>query len=140
MDKILTEISAGELLDKISILEIKIEKIKNPELKKQAKKEFETLNSNKEKSIKMTPDIEKLYLKLKETNLKLWKIEDEIRACEKNSDFKENFIKGQNNQNFRFFSKKRKVYRSSNDSTGRLKRPQNKLDAPFESPDVVLQN
>ena len=41
----------------------------------------------------MTPDIEKLYLKLKETNLKLWKIEDEIRACEKNSDFKENFIK-----------------------------------------------
>jgi len=93
MDKILTEISAGELLDKISILEIKIEKIKNPELQKQAKKEFETLNSNKEKSIKMTPDIERLYLKLKETNLKLWKIEDEIRACEKNSDFKENFIK-----------------------------------------------
>ena len=93
MDKILTEVSAGELLDKISILEIKIEKIKNPELKKQAKEEFETLNSNKEKSIKMTPDIEKLYLKLKETNLKLWKIEDEIRACEKNSDFKENFIK-----------------------------------------------
>ncbi len=92
MDKILTEISAGELLDKISILEIKIEKIKNPELKKQAKKEFEILNSNKEKSIKMTPDIEKLYLKLKETNLKLWKIEDEIRACESNSDFKENFV------------------------------------------------
>ncbi len=93
MDKILTEISAGELLDKISILEIKIEKIKNPELQKQAKKEFEILNSNKEKSIKMTPDIEKLYLDLKETNLKLWKIEDEIRACEKNSDFKENFVK-----------------------------------------------
>mgnify|MGYP001214070487 FL=1 len=93
MDKILTEVSAGELLDKISILEIKIEKIKNPELKKQAKKEFEILNSNKEKSIKMTPNIEKLYLKLKETNLKLWKIEDEIRACEKNSDFKESFIK-----------------------------------------------
>ena len=93
MDKILTEISAGELLDKISILEIKIQKIKNSELKKQAKKEFEILNSNKEKSIKMTPEIEKLYLKLKEVNLKLWKIEDEIRACEKNSDFKENFIK-----------------------------------------------
>ena len=93
MDKILTEISAGELLDKISILEIKIEKIKNPELQKQAKKEFEILNSHKEKSIKMTPEIEKLYLDLKETNLKLWKIEDEIRACEKNSDFKENFIK-----------------------------------------------
>ena len=93
MDKILTEISAGELLDKISILEIKIEKIKNPELKKQVKKEFEILNANKEKSIKMTPEIEKLYLKLKETNLKLWKIEDEIRACEKNSEFKENFIK-----------------------------------------------
>tara|TARA_B100000029_G_scaffold350355_1_gene342763 strand:+ start:1069 stop:1458 length:390 start_codon:yes stop_codon:yes gene_type:complete len=93
MDKILTEISAGELLDKISILEIKIEKIKNPELKKQVKKELEILNSNKKKSIKMTPEIEKLYLKLKETNLKLWKIEDEIRACEKNSNFKENFIK-----------------------------------------------
>ena len=93
MDKILTEISAGELLDKISILEIKIEKIKNPELKKQVKKEFEILNANKEKAIKMTPEIEKLYLKLKETNLKLWKIEDEIRNCEKNSDFKENFVK-----------------------------------------------
>ena len=93
MDKILTEISAGELLDKISILEIKIEKIKNPELKKQVKKEFEILNANKQKSIKMTPEIEKLYLKLKETNLKLWKIEDEIRNCEKNSDFKENFVK-----------------------------------------------
>ena len=93
MDKILTEISAGELLDKISILEIKIEKIKNPELKKQVKKELEILNSNKKKSIKMTPEIEKLYLQLKEVNLKLWKIEDEIRACEKNSDFKENFIK-----------------------------------------------
>ena len=92
MDKILTEISAGELLDKISILEIKIEKIKNPELKKQVKKEFEILNANKQKSIKMTPEIEKLYLKLKETNLKLWKIEDEIRNCEKNSDFKENFV------------------------------------------------
>ena len=92
MDKILTEISAGELLDKISILEIKIEKIKNPELKKQVEKEFEVLNANKEKSIKMTPEIEKLYLKLKETNLKLWKIEDEIRNCEKNSDFKENFV------------------------------------------------
>ena len=92
MDKILTEISAGELLDKISILEIKIEKIKNPELKKQVKKEFEILNANKEKSIKMTSEIEKLYLKLKETNLKLWKIEDEIRNCEKNSDFKENFV------------------------------------------------
>ena len=93
MDKILTEVSAGELLDKISILEIKIEKIKNPELKKQAKKEFEILSTNKEKSIKMTPDIEKLYLKLKETNLKLWKIEDKIRMCEKNSDFKESFVK-----------------------------------------------
>ena len=93
MDKILTEISAGELLDKISILEIKIEKIKNPELKKQVEKEFEVLNANKEKSIKMTSEIEKLYLKLKETNLKLWKIEDEIRNCEKNSDFKENFVK-----------------------------------------------
>ena len=92
MDKILTEISAGELLDKISILEIKIEKIKNPELKKQVEKEFEVLNANKEKSIKMTSEIEKLYLKLKETNLKLWKIEDEIRNCEKNSDFKENFV------------------------------------------------
>ena len=58
MDKILTEISAGELLDKISILEIKIEKIKNPELKKQVKKEFEILNANKEKSTIIKP----LYL------------------------------------------------------------------------------
>ena len=51
------------------------------------------LNQAKEKSIEMTPHITKLYLELKQTNLKLWQIEDEIRLCEKNSDFKEKFIK-----------------------------------------------
>jgi len=93
MDKILTEISAGELLDKISILEIKIEKIKNQDLKNHVKEEYNMLNQAKEKSIEMTPHITKLYLELKQTNLKLWQIEDEIRLCEKNSDFKEKFIK-----------------------------------------------
>ena len=92
MSKILTEISEGELLDKISILEIKLSKIKDHILLNEVKKEYEILNETKKKNINFSNEINILYKKLKETNEKLWKIEDEIRLCEKNSDFNEKFI------------------------------------------------
>jgi hypothetical protein len=92
MKKILTEISAGELLDKISILEIKLNKIKDHFLLDEVKKEYEILNETKNKNISFSEKIDILYKNLKETNKKLWEIENEIRLCEKNSDFKEKFI------------------------------------------------
>ena len=92
MSKILTEISAGELLDKLSILEIKLNKINDPVLLNEVKKEYEILNETKNKNINFSKEIEILYKDLKELNEKLWKIEDEIRLCEKNSDFKDKFI------------------------------------------------
>ena len=92
MRKILTEISVGELLDKLSILEIKLSEIKNPSLLQEIKKEYDTLNETKNNNINFSKEIEILYKDLKETNEKLWKIEDEIRLCEKNSDFKDKFI------------------------------------------------
>ena len=93
MGRILIEISEGELLDKISILEIKLNKIKNPNLFKEVKKEYEILNSFKKKNINFSKEIKNLYLELKETNIKIWQIENDKRLCEKNSDFSEKFIK-----------------------------------------------
>jgi len=92
MSKILAEISAGEFFDKLSILEIKLNKIKDLVLLNEVKKEYEILNESKNKDINFSKEIEILYKNLKETNEKLWKIEDEIRLCEKNSDFKDKFI------------------------------------------------
>ena len=92
MSKILAEISAGEFLDKLSILEIKLNKIKDLISLNEIKKEYEILNETKNKNINFSKEIEILYKDLKETNEKLWKIEDEIRLCEKNSDFKDKFI------------------------------------------------
>lgn len=92
MSKILAEISAGEFFDKLSILEIKLNKIKDPISLNEVKKEYEILNETKNKNINFSKEIEILYKDLKETNEKLWKIEDEIRLCEKNSDFKDKFI------------------------------------------------
>ena len=92
MSKILAEISAGEFLDKLSILEIKLNKIKDLVLLNEVKKEYEILNETKNNNINFSKEIEILYKNLKETNEKLWKIEDEIRLCEKNSDFKDKFI------------------------------------------------
>jgi len=93
MGKILTEISEGELLDKISILEIKLQKVKNPSLLKEVKKEYEILNDIKNKNINFSKEIENLYLELKEINAKMWQIENDKRFCEKNSDFSEKFVK-----------------------------------------------
>ena len=92
MSKILTEISAGELLDKLSILEIKLNKIKNPALLKEIKKDHNIINEAKNKNINSSDEINVLYIDLKKTNEQLWEIEDKIRLCEKNSDFKDKFI------------------------------------------------
>ncbi len=91
--KILSEISAGELLDKISILEIKLEKVNNIDSKAQIKKEYITLKQTLDSSIKLDGKIKDLFNSLKSTNRKLWNIEDNIRVCEKNKDFGEKFIK-----------------------------------------------
>ena len=93
MGKILTEISEGELLDKISILEIKLKEIKNPELIKEVDKEYKILNEIKDNNINFSKEIENLFFDLKNTNIKIWQIENEKRLCEKNSTFDDKFIK-----------------------------------------------
>ena len=90
--KILTEISAGELLDKISILEIKLDKINDKENLHEINKEYKSLNDTKKSHLKITPDIQNLINQLKDVNIKLWSIEDEKRICEKNKDFSKKFI------------------------------------------------
>ena len=93
MNKILVEVSVGELLDKISILEIKQEKIKNAESLKFIKDEYNVLKSQFEENIKNDEKLKNLFNSLKEINSKLWLIEDDKRMCEKNKDFGEKFIK-----------------------------------------------
>ena len=90
--KILTEISAGELLDKIAILEIKLVKIKDKANLLEINKEYESLKETKNSNIKLTKNLEKLIIQLKKTNLKLWDIEDKKRICEKNKDFGQAFV------------------------------------------------
>tara|TARA_B100001027_G_C16036755_1_gene228038 strand:+ start:111 stop:500 length:390 start_codon:yes stop_codon:yes gene_type:complete len=93
MNKIIIEISVGELLDKISILEIKLEKIKDPNKLKFIKAELSILKDQLSKNIDYNEKIKKLYQSLKEINSRLWIIEDNKRECEKNKDFSEVFIK-----------------------------------------------
>ena len=93
MNKILVEVSVGELLDKISILEIKSEKIKDSEKLNFINDEYKILKDQLNTNIKNYSEIESLYNSLKEINSKLWVIEDDKRLCEKNSDFGEKFIK-----------------------------------------------
>ena len=93
MNKILVEVSVGELLDKISILEIKKEKIKNSEKLKFINDEYIILKEQLKTNVKNDEKLNKLFLSLKEINSKLWIIEDDKRMCEKNSDFSEKFIK-----------------------------------------------
>ena len=93
MNKILVEVSVGELLDKISILEIKKDKVKDEEKLKFIINEHEILKEQLDKNIKADEKINKLYQSLKEINAKLWVIEDDKRQCEKESDFGEKFIK-----------------------------------------------
>ena len=90
--KILSEISAGELLDKISILEIKLEKIKDKNNREAIKKEYKILKKIQNSSIELENKIKDLFRSIKEVNLSLWKVEDKLRICEKNKDFGKKFI------------------------------------------------
>ena len=93
MNKILVEVSVGELLDKISILEIKKEKIKDIKKLKFINDEYNVLKDQLDKNVKSNEKLEKLFQSLKEINARLWVIEDDKRMCEKNSDFGDKFIK-----------------------------------------------
>ena len=113
--KILSEISAGELLDKISILEIKLEKIKDKNSQEEIKKEYKILKEIQNSSIKFNGKINELFNSIKEVNIKLWNIEDELRICEKNKDFGKNFIE-----------LAREVY-FNNDKRSKIKSEMNKI-------------
>ena len=93
MNKILAEVSVGELLDKISILEIKQEKIKDSEKLKFINDEHNILKDQLDNNVKSDEKLNTLFQSLKDINAKLWVIENDKRLCEKNSDFTENFIK-----------------------------------------------
>ena len=90
--KILSEISAGELLDKISILEIKLEKIKDKASLEEINKEYKILKEVQNSSLEVTEKLKTLFKEIKEVNLNLWNIEDKLRICEKNKDFGQTFI------------------------------------------------
>ena len=91
-NKIFAEVSVGELLDKISILEIKQKNIKDEQKIKIISKELESLNYSLKKDVHITDEIKTLYEDLKKINIKLWNIEDGKRDCERNGDFGEKFI------------------------------------------------
>ena len=92
MNKIIVEVSIGELLDKISILEIKQDKIKDPKKLKFISNEYSILKDQLEKNVKSDDKLNDLYKSLKQINSKLWDIEDDKRKCEKDKDFGEKFI------------------------------------------------
>ena len=93
MNKIIVEVSIGELLDKISILEIKQEKIKDPDKLKFISDEHSVLKEQLDKNVKSDDKLNNLFQSLKDINSKLWGIEDDKRQCEKEKDFTEKFIK-----------------------------------------------
>ncbi|MDA7587667.1 DUF6165 family protein [Candidatus Pelagibacter sp.] len=93
MNKILVEVSVGELLDKISILEIKQEKIKDSEKLKFINEEHSILKNQLNNNVKSDQKLNELFESLKQINAKLWVIEDDKRQCEKEKDFTETFIK-----------------------------------------------
>tara|TARA_B110001454_G_scaffold208458_1_gene220975 strand:- start:768 stop:1157 length:390 start_codon:yes stop_codon:yes gene_type:complete len=117
MNKIFVEISVGELLDKISILEIKKVKIKDSEKLKFINGEYQVLKDGLDKNVKSDEKLEKLFQSLKEINSTLWVIEDEKRMCEKNSDFTENFIKLSRDIHF-LNDKRAKIKLKINNHTG----------------------
>ena len=93
MNKIIVEVSIGELLDKISILEIKQEKIKDPEKLRFISNEHSILKKQLDDNVKSDDKINDLFESLKDINARLWVIEDDKRQCEKVKDFGEKFIK-----------------------------------------------
>ena len=117
MNKILVEVSVGELLDKISILEIKKNKIKDTKKIKFINDEYVILKNQFEKNVKIDEKLNNLFKSLKEINNKLWNIENEKRLCEKNLDFGEKFIK--TSRDIHFLNDKRgKIKLEINNHTG----------------------
>ena len=117
MNTILVEVSVGELLDKISILEIKKEKISDLESLKIINSEYLVLKEQLKKNIKINSEVDQLFDTLKEINSKLWLIEDDKRMCEKNSDFGEKFIKLSRDVHF-LNDKRAKIKLEINNHTG----------------------
>ena len=117
MNKIIVEVSVGELLDKISILEIKKEKIKDPKKLNFISNEHSILKDQLEKNVKSDDKLNKLFKDLKEINAKLWVIEDDKRDCEKNKDFGEKFIKLSRDVHF-LNDDRAKIKLEMNDHTG----------------------
>ncbi len=117
MNKILVEVSIGELLDKISILEIKKEKIIDAEKLKFINNEYNILKEQLDSNIKTDEKLNKLFNSLKEINAKLWVIEDDKRMCEKNSDFGEKFTKLSRDVHF-FNDDRAKIKLEINNYTG----------------------
>ena len=115
LKRIQSEISSGELLDKISILEIKLEKIKNKDSQQEIQKEYNILKEIQNSSIELTDKIKDLSKLIKEVNLKLWNVEDKLRIYEKEKNFGENFIKSA-----------REVY-FNNDKRSKIKSEINKI-------------
>ena len=117
MNKILVEVSVGELLDKISILEIKREKIKNKEKLEYINYEYSILEDQYKKNIKEDEKIKNLFKQLIDVNRKLWTIEDDKRQCEKNKSFDEKFI--QHSRDIHFLNDERsKIKLEINNHTG----------------------
>ena len=117
IDKILAEISAGELFDKITILEIKREKISNKEKLSDIEKELLSLNQTVKKFVPNQNSISKYISDLKNINLKLWDIEDRKRAAEKNKDFGKKFIELARNV-YKFNDERAKIKLAINTSLG----------------------
>ena len=117
MNKILAEVSIGELLDKISILEIKQEKIKDPEKLKFIVDEHSILKEQLDKNVKSDEKLDNLFKSLKEINAKLWVIEDDKRQCEKDKNFSEKFIKLSRDVHF-LNDDRAKIKLEINDHTG----------------------
>ena len=113
--KIMAEISPGELLDKISILEIKLEKIEDKTNLEEINREYKMLKNAQNLNMEITEKIEKLYKEIKEINNILWDVEDKLRICEKNRDFGKNFTE-----------LARKVY-LNNDKRAKIKSEINKI-------------
>ncbi len=117
MDKILAEISAGELIDKITILEIKKEKISNKEKLVEVNKELISLNETLKKSVNDETKISNFKKDLKNINLKLWDIEDRKRSAEKNNKFDEKFIQLARNV-YKFNDERAKIKLAINNALG----------------------
>ena len=117
MNKIIVDISIGELLDKISILEIKKDKIKDLEKLKFVSNEHSLLKNQLDQNVKIDDIIEDLYESLKKINAKLWVTEDDKRQCEKDKDFGEKFIKLSRDVHF-LNDDRAKIKLEINDHTG----------------------